>query len=279
MIDVVELVKQNKGKFEWSELKSEADGYTLYIQVFKDAMKFDDIPAMTWNFQKIPYDDRKFNGVRLPATAYQLQQIADLLDCMLMTTKVIDMIWLQATNKFNCITAVNQVIVANCNIHDYHLALEKKSIGEGLTSCIGKYWCLTNKLNNYGLIKGHEAACNYGWFSSSGSGPCLTPGTRCWQREGFKHNNRHYDPSQLIRLMNRKARLVCPDGSEKEVDLMELANTDLAKLFHHNSRLTYLRQKGVPQLEPLPKPEPIKQKDLFKELLNKFVSFFSKNRK
>ena len=232
-MDVVQLVKDGKCRYEWSEIVSEYHGYKLYIKVFRDAMKFDDMPAMTWRLNPIAGDNRRFNGVRLPATAHQLQQIADLLNCMLMTPKVIDMIWLQAGIKFNCVTYI-KTIVANSHIHDVHLAIENKigdDDGKSLISCVGKYWCLINHLNDTHiprgkpgyLLYGERNACNYGWFGSNASGPCISPGTMCWQRPGFKHDNGHFDPSQTIRLMHRMARLVKPDGTKEEINLHDVA--------------------------------------------------------
>ena len=53
--------------------------------------------------------------------------------------------------------------------------------------------------------------------------------------------------------MHRKARLVSPDGTEQEVDLHDIAaDSSLAPLLHHQGVLTYLRQKGVPELNQLP---------------------------
>ena len=88
-MDVVQLVKDGKCRYEWSEVVSEHNGYKLYIKVFRDAMKFDDVPALSWNLKPIAGDDRKFDGVRLPASAHQLQEIADLLDCMLLRPKLL----------------------------------------------------------------------------------------------------------------------------------------------------------------------------------------------
>lgn len=275
MLNVVRLVRENKGKFEWTELKSVRNGYTLYIKVFRDAMKFDNIPALTWNFKQILNDNRLFNGVRLPATAEQLQEIADLLDSMLLTPKVIDMIWLQATIKFDSIINVKNKIVAITNITDLHQEIEREIIKHGgddgvkLISCVGKYWCLINELTGHPDVEGDDAACNYGWFAKNASGPGITPGVSCWQRPGFRHNKRHWDPSQTIRLMHRMARLIHPDGTEEHVDLHDIAkHTRLAFLMHHQGVLTYLRQHGVIQLSPIviepePAPEPIVEPEPF----------------
>ena len=255
-MDVVQLVKEGKCSYEWSEVISEYKGYKLHIKVFRDAMKFDDIPAMRWDFTPIANDDRKFNGVRLPASAYQLQQIADLLGCMLLTPKVIDLIWLQAELKFDAVTRVMGQIVANSNITDVHTEIEKNiealggDDGSKLVSCVGKYWCLFNGTdkNRYGKT----TACNYGWFRHDAIYNAVTTGLKCWQGPGFRHNYSHFDPSQTIRLMHPIAKLIDTDGSEAHVDLREIAGLyHLAPLFNHSGRLTYLRQLGPAQLEPM----------------------------
>lgn len=269
-MNVVQLVRDGKGRFEWTEVCSEHDGNKLFISVMRDSMKFDGMPAMTWDFRptyvvkdgKRVEDDRLFDGVRMPATAYELQQIADLTNGMLMTPLVIGLIWLQAGLKFDSVVNVKGKIVAVSDIHAVHEAIEAVIAklggddGTQLVSCVGKYWCLIQQLANYGFVHGAQACCNYGWFAKSASGPGLTAGTQCWQRPGFRHNIQHWDPSQTIRLMYKWGRLVRADGTEEHVFLPDLAkNTDRCPLITHDGKpLSYLRQKGVPELEPLAEP-------------------------
>lgn len=264
-MNVVQLVKDGKAKFEWSQLTSEYNGYKLHLNVLRDAMKFDEIPAMTWDFKPVyvngELDERIFNGVRLPASAGQLQEIADLVGGMLLTPKIIDLIYINAKVKFDSIVNSGPsayTIVAIININDIHEMIEDKieSIGDdgtGIVECVGKYWCLIEDLNSKGMVQGDYCACNYGWLAKSASGPGVTPGTQCWQRPGFAHNKQHWDPSQTIRLMHPKAVLEHPDGTKEDVDLHDIANNvDLCGLIvHTNKPLTYLRQEGVEQLEPL----------------------------
>src|SRR5690606_3662770 len=148
-----------------------------------------------------------------------LQQIADLTGCMLLTPKLIDLIWLQAQTRFDPIINTpipgtsSKRIVASSHLHVVHQAIEKRATGAvGLTACVGKYWCLTNKLHRGGLkpsegglLYGYSTACNYGWLSSVGQLSAVTPGLRCWQSPGYRHNHHHWDPSQTIRLVYRKA--------------------------------------------------------------------------
>jgi hypothetical protein len=258
MIDVVQLVREGKGYFEWAEVTSTFGDLKLKISVFRDAMKFDGQPAMTWHRDPIIGDTRIFDGVRLPASARELQQIADLLGCMLLTPKVIDLLWLQAGIKFDSIVNVHGVIVATTNITDLHEHIEAQvakvggDSGSKLVDSVGKYWCLINDLCTIGIVSGEDGACNYGWPAKVASGPGITPGVQVWQRPGFKHNLSHFDPSQTIRLMHPMATLVRADGAEEQVDLRVIANDPkLAPLFTHQGTLTYLRQKGVEPLAQL----------------------------
>ena len=257
-IDVVQAVREGRGIFQWKEILREHNGYKLYISVFRDAMKFNDVPAMTWDFKVLDPGDLR-DGVRLPSTAHQLQEIADLLHAMLMTPVVIEELPLQADLLFDCITSVNGIIVANTPIHAIHDAIEAElkklggDDGESLIACVGKYWCLLNALFGRGKTAGDWIACNFGWIRKRATGHGVTTRVQCYQRPGYKHNKLHWDPSQVIRLMNRIARLIYPDGREEHVDLHDIAkNLELAPLIHHNHGiLKILRQRGVPELEPM----------------------------
>lgn len=260
MIDVVQLVKDGKGCFEWHYVVSEHNGCTLHIAVMRDAMKFDDMPELDWHRDSVggSGSGEKLDGARLPATPYELQIIADMIGAMLLTPRVIDLIWLQAGLKFDA--NVNSgppdwIIAANLGVTDVHRLIEAdiEKLGgddiEKLVSCVGKYWCLVNGLGTDDDKKmyGANTACNYGWCSSEGSGPGVTPGVRCWQRPGYKHNLDHIDPSQTIRLMFRQALLVSPAGAEDYIDLLKVAgDPELAPLLTHDGKpLTYLRQSNV----------------------------------
>lgn len=238
-MDVVDEVKAGRARFEWSEIRSEHQGNVLYISVFRDAMKFD--------------------GVRVPANALQMQRIADELTCMLMTPKVVDMIWLQAGIRFDPVYRIGKRIVADCTVEAVHEEIERKieaaggDDGRSLIDSVGKYWVLTNKLANPSiLLYKTRNACNYGWCSSDGIYQGVTAGVKVWQSPGYKHNDEHADPSQTIRLMYRFARLFRKGGKEEHVDLHDvLSSKELAPLVSHEGTVTYLRQYRVPEPAPL----------------------------
>lgn len=261
MIDVVAEVKAGRGRFEWSDVRRELrdgnDTFVLYVPVFRDAMKFDDVPELDWAGHVID-DTKRYDGVRLPATAYQLQQIADLLDAMLLTPILIEELWLQARVKIDAVVNSGKphyTRVADLGITHVHRLIEKAldeaggDDGVSIVDSVGKYWCLINGLgaDSGKSLYGTDTACNFGWCSSKGSGPGVTMRVRCWQRPGFKHNLEHHDPSQTIRLMSKHARLF-HNGLSSQVHLHDIAaDPKLARLLHHMpGPLTYLRQLNVP---------------------------------
>lgn len=177
MIDVVQLVKDGAGRFEWHYVVSEKNGYRLHVAVMRDAMKFDAMPELDWHRDREHGSTTMYDGVRLPATPAELQTIADMVGGMLLTPRVIDLIWLQAGIKFNA--NVNSgpphyTIAAELGITDVHKLIEADIAklggddGNKLISCVGKYWCLINGLGTDGDKKmyGTNTACNYGWCST-----------------------------------------------------------------------------------------------------------------
>lgn len=269
---MVEEVAEGRAHVSWSTVRSKHAGKELIIYVFRDAMKFDNVPELTWDWATISPSDpwytkpgATYDGVRLPASALQLQQIADLCGCMMLTPKVIDLIWLQAQLRFNPVVNTPRypgasprlrTIVARTHYHVLHHEIEEKiraaggDDGSKLIASVGKYWVLINHLLNIKALTYREKnACNYGWPSSDGRYNCVTPGLHCWQDPGFQHNHDHWDPSQAIRLMFREAVLIHENGSMEPVLLEDVASDPkLAGLIHHDpGTLRYLRQAGVPK--------------------------------
>jgi hypothetical protein len=262
-IDVVQLVRDGKARYDWLWLTSSRDELRLRIAVLRDAMKFDGMPQLSWYREPVPpkegEEEKRYDGVRLPASADELQQIADIVGGMLLTPRVVDLIWLQASIKFDANInsgAPDYEIAATSDITRIHELIEADITalggdkGDKLISCVGKYWVLINELEQVGKVQGDWAACNYGWFAKQASGPGLTPGTQCWQRPGYTHNKLHLDPSQTIRLMWQRGELSRDEGeSWEDVTLADVAaDPELAPLLTHDGKtLAYLRQKGVEQ--------------------------------
>jgi hypothetical protein len=261
-VDVVQLVRDGKARYEWHWITSSRGAMRLRIAVTRDAMKFDGLPRLDWYRQPVTeaaVDNEVYDGVRLPASADELQQIADLVGGMLLTPRVVDLIWLQAGLRFDA--NINSgppdyEIVATMDVTALHKLIENdiESLGgdrrHKLVSCVGKYWVLVNELEQVGKVQGDWGACNYGWCAESASGPGVTQGVQCWQRPGYKHNKLHLDPSQTIRLMWQQGELSRDEGESWEDVLLSdvAADPELAGLLTHDKKtLSYLRQKGVDQ--------------------------------
>lgn len=257
MWDVVGAVREGRARFGWAEVLSVVGDEKLYISVTRDALRFDGVPAMNWHRDPAANNGDTFDGVRIPATAAEMQQIADILFCMLPTPKVLDLVWAQASLRFDPVVNLGPgKIVAVQKVDDVHQAVEKKIAGaggypdRGAVASVGKYWVICNKLAAPGKF-GVNTACNYGWHSSNGVYGAVTPGLRVWQGEGTRHNDLHVDPSQVIRLMYRMARLVRKDGSVEKVDLHDIASDPtLSAAINHDGILKVLRQPSIPEPRP-----------------------------
>jgi hypothetical protein len=258
-MDIVQAVKEGQGYFEWAELRSTHGDITLILQVMRDAMKFDDVPPMTWNRKVKKGSTARLDGVRLPATGAELQTIADLLNCMQFTPKVLDLMWLESDKTGVQFDAVvnsgppKYTIFAEMDIYAVHKAIEnalEAAGGDngGIIMSVGKYWVLVNALLNYAA----NWACNYSWASSAAPAHRISvlKTHKVWQQEGFGHGDNHLDPSQVIRLMYRYGLLIRPGEAPCEVDLHVVAgDPELAPLISHEGVLKVLRQRAV---EPTP---------------------------
>lgn len=258
-IDVLQLVKEGLARYEWTTVTSKHGELQLRIAVLADAMKFDGMPELNWHREPrsdfaTPSPGETYDGVRLPVTAEELQQIGDLVGASLLTPRVIDLIWLQASVKFDANINTGPPsydIAATMDITHLHGLIEadiERVGGSGLVSCVGKYWCLTNVLEQKGMVEGDWAACNYGWFQVAAPSNGVTPGTKLWQTRGYRHNKVHIDPSQTIRLMGNWPELSRDGGETWEHVFMSdvMADPELAPLITADGKpLTYTRQNGV----------------------------------
>lgn len=189
-----------------------------------------------------------------------MQQVADLLGCMLLTPKVLDLVWQQAERRFDPVINVNGQIVAMSDIHLVHEAIEAKIVKIGgdpksLVASVGKYWVLSNRL--LGGKFGIHQCVNYGWHASNATLAAVTPGLKVYQNPGAAHDSSHIDPSQVVRLMYRWAWLLRAGSNTWErIDLHTVAtDPDLCPLISHEGVLKVLRMQDVPE------PEPVKQAD------------------
>ncbi len=232
-MDVIKELIEGNAQFEWFPFIAEDSENHLTLFTQRDAIKF--------------------AGVRRAFTALQLQQFADLTNSMLLTPKMGDLIHMQATTRFDAIVRVDGDIAANSTDERMSEEIDKRvaELGDkgGLISSVGKPWSLANKLSHPDQCLFKEAtACNYGWHNRSAPSLSVTRAFNVYQTPGFRHNHDHIDPSQTGRTVYRKAVLVTK-GVRRVVDIVEILQGPLASLLSHEGKLTYLRQRGVPEPE------------------------------
>lgn len=265
--ELLDAIRNHEAHIDWGHVTSEHNGHKLRIAVMSDAIRFDNVPPMNWHREpRAPRANEQatYDGVRLPATANEMQQVADLLGSMMLTPKVLDLIWQQAGQSGTQLESVVNVggqIVALSDIHLVHEAVEAAIVkagghNGGILEAVGKYWVLSNRLVNgkFGL---HQAV-NYAWFTKGrGNGPGVTNTVNVWQTLGAAHNSQHIDPSQVIRLMYRWGWLLRNGSSTwEQVDLAVIAkDPDLAGLLSHEGVLKTTRMLDVPE------PQAVLQED------------------
>lgn len=251
-MDLVRAVKEGRAKVEWADLVSEHNGHRLTMRIFRDALKVD--------------------GIRWPASARVMQQIADMTATMLPTPKILDLVWLEAGRsgiQFDCV--INHklpgrgqpTIVADLTPEIVSPLVDEKienALGNpaGLIASVGKYWVLSNRLANPSTLTfGVQTACNYGWHHSKGLYQAVTPGLKVWQSQGTRHNDLHCDPSQVVRLVSRTAILRRAGSTVDEtVDLHFIArDPELSKLINHDGPLKHVRQMSVAEPKAVKNPD------------------------
>lgn len=225
-----ELVRNGKADVLWAPITSSHDGHTAEFYVFADALKID--------------------GVRVNVTAETEQVIADTLDCMLLTPKLSDLIWLQRQVTLPPFPRGNLVGMSSTEAmveHSRKIDVALQAIGNptGLICTVGKHWVIDNQLPTHpGMAE------NYGWyFDKTLAGipaeAAVTPGIAMIQGRGWRHNKLHVDYSQICVLVSNQCTL---DG--KTVRLPDvLRDPVLAFLANHDGILRVLRQPGVPPPE------------------------------
>lgn len=226
----------NIAPLEWWGVRSSGNGHELVVFVTTDALRVGTA------------DD----SVRINASARTSQQIADVLGCLLPTTRICDLIWEQAVVRLTpCIGGAGRDMSNTARMLAHHACVEGKAAGQtGLLEPVGKNWVLTNHLATH-----PGKAANYGWFSEAapyksrpgGRGP-----HRLWQPLGLVHDLEHVDYSQTVRLVHRTCVL---DGVSRDlVDV--LRDSTLAPLASDEGAMRVPRIPGVRVASLLPLTAP-----------------------
>jgi len=167
---------------EWTTVISNYQGRRAEIQVTKDALTI--------------------LGVRFDVTAEGAQRIADQLHAVLLTPRVLQLIWEQADVRLEpCTLPADAAIASTARMIEHSKCVDQRIAGrKGLIVNVGKHWVLTNRITAKKYL-----AANYGWFQK---------GHRPIQEVGTRHDTAHTDYSQVLRLMKPTIRV---DGREVDI--------------------------------------------------------------
>lgn len=201
-------------------------------------------------------DALKIDGVRWGMGAKLMQQVADLLGCMLPTPRLRDLLYVQRTVTILPVTysmigkTVNDISkTETMRLYSAEIDRRLKAAGfdgTGIVAETGKPWVITNE-----LLSNPGKACNYGWAVPPGTPdpwlgvttyPAETdPSFHVIQQPGFAHGDNQSDYSEVARLVHRSCIV---DGQTRDlVDVLQ--DPELVGLVSHEGVLKVLRQPGV----------------------------------
>ncbi|WP_438021877.1 hypothetical protein [Sorangium sp. So ce233] len=178
------------------------------------------------------------DSVRINASARTTQRLADLLECAMLTTRLCDLVWEQASVRIPpCIGAPDPTMANTSRMLEHHRRVEERVAGRaGLIENVGKHWVLTNR-----LAGSRDRAANYGWYDPKAA---HRHGQHTlWQPPGLAHDLDHVDYSQVVRLVRRRCTV---DDAERDI-LEVMTDPALAGLVSSEGPLRVLRQPGVPE--------------------------------
>ncbi len=243
----------------WLPVVVESADHTITIWVSADALKID--------------------GIRVEVSAYLQQQLADVMGASLMTPRISDLAFLEATKTGVVIPPItrsaaptNWVNVppdgssmsTTPNMSTQSLDIDKLIIAKAgsldaakdkIVSTPGKIWGLANSLPGK-ISQGAQAALNYGWQLWTPAIPHqnydpVTPaknasGTpmRVYQGPGTAHSFSHLDYSQSAQFVLND---VLVDGQQTKLQTV-FTDPALAPMVSHEGVLNVFRQPGVPMV-------------------------------
>lgn len=215
---------------QWVAVVSDANGHHGEFQVFADALKLD--------------------GVRFGAGARLAQQIADVLGCLLLTPRLLDLMYEQAAMVLDPFPLGTEDMMGLARFEKHSglidEALTKAGYSDGIVQSIGKPWMLDNDL----LVHPGRAE-NYGWHLPKGVGPywqgihlnptASLPDVLCIQPRSWAHGLDQGDYSEVVILVSKACSV---DGQPADLGQV-LQDPELAPLASHQGVLKLLRQPGV----------------------------------
>jgi hypothetical protein len=206
---------------EWAPITSTVGEHTATFNVCKDAAFI------------LQDDGSRF---RVPACAKLEQQVADILQVSLLTSKIMDLRYDQADFKVNAaiLPASPQMINTSAST-TWNAKLEAKRNGNtGLFADTGKPFVLDNR------IAVSMGAVLYGFFDTNA--PYLSKmNQKLWQTLSDRHMATYSDYSSTMMFMQTSCTV---DGQSMQVtDVM--GDTELSSLLNYDGVLKYTRQPGV----------------------------------
>lgn len=215
---VLDAISSGLSTINWLPVTSTIDDHTAIFKVCDDAVHIELSNGNRFRFQ---------------VTANLTQQCADLLDASMMTAKLMDLSYQQASLKIDAtiLPALSQMSSTYYSKH-WNSLLEKKRVGHtGLFRDCGKAWILDNK------IASSAGAVNYGFYDRKAlyTNP---QGIKMWQTLGTRHNASHQDYSQTLFLMSNTCEV---DG--QDVNIMDIMKDPiLSHLLNYGGILKYTKQ-------------------------------------
>lgn len=222
---VVQAVADGHFEHAFAPVTVSANGHQATFQVSADALKVD--------------------GVRINASAFLQQRVADLIGAHLVTPKLFDQLWIgRAVTILPCtqpIASSSAAMVRHSRCVDRELAAAGGAPANGIVQTVGKTWVLSNQLSP-------TVAVNMGWHLAQPLpgvpfDPAPTaPSEHMIQSPGTHHDPNWVDYSQVCLFVNAECVV---DGAY--ATFAEVAQSpDLSALVSHEGPLRFLRQPGLP---------------------------------
>lgn len=240
---ILKIVEENDVDVHFASITSEIEGHRAEFFAFEDALK------VRCNNCPVP--------LRINVSARLQQQIADRLNCHLLTPLLADLIWLQRAVTIEPMTkslgrngelAAQMSTTAWMIEHSARIdaALAKTGWTDGIVASVGKHWIVANELERHiGM------AANYGWhfdpatYHDVKGSPCTSllkektgRYVQLIQSLGTRHAPDHSDYSQTCILV---ADACVVDGMAASLDDV-FKDPILAKLANHDGVLRITRQ-------------------------------------
>jgi len=213
---ILQLIKEGHAIVRWRPISVDYGPYRATFYVTAEPLMLGD-----------QWEDGFYPGV----TPVTMQKVADYYNATLLTPKLVDEIWKQATIRVDPFigmtgtkadiekmsdtdTFVRHSDKAKQNVAYYRNVLSSSA---PLISNIGKYWTVSAWTSRKGKTSdGAVSSENYGFFrTAKGAQPksvTLMPNVDVVQTPGHRHDYAHSDYSQVIMLVARSVQLCVPSG-------------------------------------------------------------------